>query len=282
MSLRERWTARLAAACLLCALVSGCATQGSDPWERVNRGTFAFNEAADRWVIEPVAKGWDFVVPELAQTGIVNFFENLRMPAYVANNLLQWEVEHALLEVFRFVLNSTLGLAGFIDVATQADWPHYPEDFGLTLGHWRVPNGPYFVLPIFGPSTVRDTVGLAVDSGGAAYTYFVPIYVPIAARATDLLNKRAIFLEEIAQSREEAFDFYVFVRNAYLQNRKHRLLGLPEGTEDGGTPGEASAASEDDEDLYYFDDFDDEFDEDESESRNKSRDKKEESQDAGS
>ena len=162
--------------------------------------------------------------------------QNLRMPVYVANNLLQWEVEQATLEVFRFVLNSTLGLAGFIDVATRADWPHYPQDFGLTLGHWTVPNGPYLVLPIFGASTVRDTVGLAVDSAGGVYTYFVPIYLPIAARATDLLNRRALYLEEIAQSREEAFDFYVFVRNAYLQNRRHRLLALPEGTEAGAAP----------------------------------------------
>jgi phospholipid-binding lipoprotein MlaA len=258
------WPARLAAACLLCALASGCATpevpDPSDPWERMNRGTFAFNEAADRWVIEPVAKGWDFVVPEFAQTGVANFFENLRMPAYLVNNLLQLELEQATVEIFRFVLNSTFGLAGFVDVATKADWPHYPEDFGLTMGHWGVPKGPYLVLPIFGASTARDTVGLAADSAMSVYSYFVPIYVPIAARATDLLNKRAIFLEEIAQSREEAFDFYVFVRNAYLQNREHRLLGLPEGTEPDDTPGEPGAATEDEEDLYYFDEFDDEYD----------------------
>jgi phospholipid-binding lipoprotein MlaA len=254
----EGWTVRLAAACLLAALAGGgCATQGSDPWERMNRGTFAFNEAADRWVIEPVAKSWDFVVPEFAQTGIANFFDNARMPVYLANNLLQLEVDQAAIEIFRFVLNTTLGLGGFIDVANRADWPHYPEDFGLTLGHWGVPNGPYLVLPIFGASTIRDTVGLAVDSGASVYSYFVPIYIPVAVRATELLNKRSIFIEEIDQSREEAFDFYVFVRNAYLQNRKHRLLGLPEGTEAEDTPG----ASEDDEDLYYFDDFDDEQDE---------------------
>ncbi len=251
---------RLMLPLLLSVLLAGCANQGADPWERMNRGTFAFNEAADRWVIEPVAKGWDFVLPELAQTGIANFFENLRMPVFVVNNLLQLEVEQATLEVFRFVLNSTLGLAGFIDAASQAGWPHYPEHFGLTLGHWGVPSGPYLVLPIFGPSTIRGTVGMVADSATGAYSYFVPIYVPIAARATDMLNQRAIYLEEIAQSREEAFDFYVFVRNAYLQNRRHRLLGIVDETDSG----ESVPTSEDDEDLYNFDDEDlDEFDEEE-------------------
>lgn len=230
-------------------LAAGCSTTaGPDPWEKMNRGTFAFNEAADKWVIEPVAKGWDFVLPEFAQKGVANFFENLRAPAYVANNLLQGEVEHGYLELWRFLLNSTVGVAGFVDVASMAGWPDHPQDFGLTLGRWGVPHGPYVVLPIFGPSTVRDTVGLGGDAVISVYSYFVPIYVPIAARATDLLNKRAIYLEEIAQSRREAFDFYVFVRNAYLQNREH---------------GQLPPDSEDEEELYYFDDLDDFEDEEE-------------------
>ena len=140
---------------------------------------------------------------------------------------------------------------------SMSDWPDHPEDFGLTLGRWGVPHGPYLMLPIFGASTVRDTVGLGGDAAMAPYTYFVPFYVPIAARATDLLNKRAIFLEEIEQSRNEAFDFYVFVRNAYLQNRAYRLAGAT--GEPSGTAGAASP--EDEEDLYYFDDFDEEDDE---------------------
>jgi phospholipid-binding lipoprotein MlaA len=244
----------------LCAVVwsmsLGCSTPGPDPWEKFNRGIFAFNDTADRWVIEPVAKGWDFVLPEFAQTGVDNFFENTRAPIHVFNNLLQGEVEAGYLQVWRFFLNTTFGVAGFIDVADMAGWPDHPQDFGLTLGHWGVPQGPYLVLPIFNASTVRDTVGLGVDAAASVYTYFVPIYVPIAARATDLLNQRAIFLEEIAQSREEAFDFYVFVRNAYLQNREHRLTGVPAGTSTEG----AAAASEEDDDLYYFDE---EYDEEE-------------------
>lgn len=245
----------LLATLLVSTSLAGCATQGEDPWERMNRGIFAFNEGADRWVIEPVAKGWDFVLPELAQTGIRNFFENLQMPVFVVNNLLQAEFEGGVIELYRFVLNTTFGIGGLMDVATRADWPHPNEDFGLTLGHWGVPEGPYLVLPIFGASHVRDTVGLAADSATGAYSYFVPIYVPIVARALDMLNKRSIYLEEVAQSREEAFDFYVFVRNAYLQNRRHRLTGRAEGAE--------GATGSPDDDLYFEDDlYDDSWDED--------------------
>jgi phospholipid-binding lipoprotein MlaA len=223
----------------------------------MNRGIFAFNEAADKWVVEPVARGWDFVVPELAQTGIDNFFMNLHAPIDIGNNFLQGEVEEGYLHTWRFILNSTVGLAGFVDVAGLAGWPAYREDFGLTLGTWGVPNGPYLVLPIFGASTVRDTAGRVADAFSSIYSYFVPIYVPVAAGALDLLNLRAIFLEEIAQSREEAFDFYLFVRSAYLQNRQARLAGTLAGRL--GAAG-LPLAPDEEEDLYYFDD---EFEDDE-------------------
>jgi phospholipid-binding lipoprotein MlaA len=241
---------------------TACTTPNADPedpWERMNRGTFAFNEAADKWVVEPVAKGWDFVVPEFAQTGLANFFENIRMPVYVLNNLLQARPDDAVFEVFRFTLNVMLGLGGFIDVAGRADWPHYPEGFGMTLGHWGVPKGPYLILPILGSSTVRQTGGLIVNSASQPYTYFVPFYVPLSATVTDNLNTRAIFLEEVAQSRQEAFDFYLFVRSTYLQNLAHRMAG--EGG-DGRSGPFGGASAEDEEELYYFDD-DDWDDEDE-------------------
>jgi phospholipid-binding lipoprotein MlaA len=253
-----------AALCALALGPLGCATSGPDPWEPMNRGIFAFNEAADRWVLEPVAKGWDFVLPELAQTGIDNFFTNLGAPVAILNNFLQGEVEEGYLHTWRFILNSTAGVAGFVDVASMAGWGDYPEDFGLTLGTWGVPNGPYLMLPIFGASTVRDTVGLGVDAATTPYGYFVPLYVSVAARATDMLNARAIFAAEIAQSREEAFDFYLFVRSAYLQNRAARVAGSLSGRQRQGV---VSPSSESDEDLYYFEDEEfedeelDEFDE---------------------
>lgn len=249
---------RLASLLAVCALASACAApvnpDPADPWERMNRGTFAFNEAADRWVIEPAAHGWDFVVPDFAQTGISNLFENFRMPRYVLNNALQGRPADALFEIFRFTLNVMLGFGGFVDVAARAGWPHYPEDFGLTMGHWGVGNGPYLVLPIFGASTVRGTGGLIVDSVSTPYTYFVPFYVPLALTTTEALNKRTIFLEEIDQSRQEAFDFYLFVRSAYLQNRQYRLEG---GAGDGRSGPFGGVTAESDDELYYFDDEDD-------------------------
>jgi phospholipid-binding lipoprotein MlaA len=246
---RNRW--RQALCGLACLAAVACrSVPGPDPWQGFNRGVFAFNETADKWVIEPVAKGWDFVAPDPVQTGVQNFFDNLRAPQHVLNCFLQGKLRAGYLQIWRFVLNTGFGFAGFLDVADWAGWPDDPEDFGLTLGHWGVPNGPYLVLPILGPSTVRDTVGLGADSMTSAYSYFVPIYVPIAARAFDLLNTRAIYLEEIEQSRQEAFDFYVFVRNAYLQHREYLLTGVPEKPADEVT----APTSGDDEDLYYFDD----------------------------
>ncbi len=231
---------------------TGCASKpGPDPWEGMNRGIFAFNETADHWVIEPVAKGWRFVLPDFAMTGLDNFFKNLGTPVEIMNNFLQGEVEEGYVQTWRFILNSTVGVAGFVDVAWLAGWPDYPEDFGLTLGTWGVPNGPYLVLPIFGASTVRDTGGLVVDIAASPYGYFIPLYVTIPARATDLLNTRALFHEEITQSREEAFDFYLFVRSAYLQNRTARLSG---GLSGRSRLGVISGEPKSDEDLYYLDD----------------------------
>ena len=248
--------------CLALAVGVGCASP-PDRFETFNRGIFAFNEAADRWVVRPVARGWDWVLPDRAETAIDDFFENLRMPVYFGNNLLQGKPDRAAIEVLRFILNSTFGLAGFIDVAEWAGWPHFREDFGLTMGHWGIPEGPYLVLPIFGPSTVRDTVGLAGDAAMQPQSWLLvfPTSFAVGAgtRTVDLLNRRAIYDEEIEQARQEAFDFYVFARSAYLQNRRSRLAG----EETSGAPPWAAGRAESEEDLYFFDEeFDEELDED--------------------
>ena len=259
MTLRGLAIALLA---LACSASIGCVTTNADPdpWEGANRGTFAFNEFADKWVVAPAARTWDFVLPDVVETGIDNFFENSRAPVGVLNNVLQGEFEEGYLQAWRFVLNTSFGIAGVIDVASMAAWPDHPEDFGLTLATWGVSHGPYLVLPLLGASSVRDTLGLGIDAAVASYSYFIPFYVPVAARAIDLLNQRAIYFDEIEQSREEAFDFYVFVRNAYLQNREHRLVGRPAGGKE-----EPVWASQEEDDLYYFedeleDDFEDEAD----------------------
>jgi len=237
------------------ALACGCAAQGPDRFERANRAIFGFNEGLDIYVLEPAAKGWNFAVPDLVQTGIDNFFVNLGMPVVMMNDLLQGKPDPAVYDYCRLFMNTTVGLAGLIDVATAIGIPQNDEDFGLTLGHWGVPSGAYIVLPFFGPSTPRAAFGMAVDAAaGWSYTHFLPAYASASLRAVNLVNVRARFQEDIAEGREAALDFYVFTRDAYLQNRKYKLEGRERGDRPGG------AESEDD--LYYFEDDLGEDDED--------------------
>lgn len=240
---------------------NGCATpKRPDPWEPLNRSVFKFNETLDVYAIEPVATAWDFVVPHVVQESIDHFFTNLNMPIVFANDLLQAKPAAAGWDVVRFVFNSTFGLAGFIDVATIVEIPENDEDFGQTLGVWGVPAGPYFVIPILGPSSVRDTGGLIVDTAASSFGYFTPFWTEVAGlngletfgasvgfKAFELMNLRALFLEEIAASRADAFDYYVFVRNFYLQLRRAKVLDQPEATNN-------------EDDLYFSDDYDDEED----------------------
>lgn len=242
-------------------LLVGCATpERPDPLERMNRGIFAFNETLDQYAIEPVAKGWDFVVPQIVQESIQDFFNNLNMPIVFANNVLQAKPGAAGWDIVRFVFNSTFGLAGFIDIATIVEIPENDEDFGQTLGYWGVPTGAYLMLPILGPSTIRDGTGLIVDTAASSYAYFTPFWydvvglngletlgASVGVKAFELMNLRALFLEEIDASRADAFDYYVFVRNAYLQNRRAKVLDQKETS--------ATDANE----LYYFDDAEEGF-----------------------
>ncbi|MGH0036760.1 MAG: MlaA family lipoprotein [Myxococcota bacterium] len=245
-------------AAVLCAavLLAGCAQTPSaslsdadrDPWEPMNRGTHAFNEKFDQWVFEPIAIGWDFVVPELVQEGLQNFFENLAMPVVIANDVLQLKPSAVGEDLLRLFANTVFGLGGFIDVASRVEIAKNDEGFGQTLGWWGVPPGPYLVLPFLGPSTPREVAGLGVDSMGAIYPWFVPIYVSFVANGVELVNLRSVYLDEIRQNRADAFDYYVFIRNAYLQNLEKKTRDAEE------TPAEVE------EDLYYFDDeeFEDE------------------------
>lgn len=194
-----------------------------DPFESSNRAIFALNERIDRQILEPIAKGWNFVVPDPAQAAIQRFFVNLNSPVVFVNDLLQAKPIAAAQDVGRFVLNSTAGLAGLFDPATQVGLPSHDEDFGQTLGVWGVPSGPYWVLPLLGPSNPRDTGGLLVDYGMTAYTFYFPWYVNFDLFGVRLVNRRAQLLETIREERESAFDFYVAVRNAYVQRRDEQI-----------------------------------------------------------
>lgn len=239
------------AAVILLALGSAAhaASADYDPWEKVNRPIFTFNDKLDVYLLEPIAKGWDFVVPDRAQGAISDAFDNARFPLDFTNNLLQGKPAEAGKTLGRFLLNSTLGMAGLFDVANAVGLPGQQEDFGQTLGVWGVGNGPYLVLPVLGPSTIRDACGRAVDSPMRVWPFFVGTIPSIAITAAEVVNWRAINIEAIRDLKKDAFDYYSLVRNAYLQNRKAEVADHATPEEEAETP-----AAESEDDLYFTDD----------------------------
>lgn len=193
-----------------------------DPWEPVNRVVFSFNDTVDRFTLKPLARVYDTVTPDVVDDGVSNFFANLAEPKNLVNNTLQGKFRDAGVDTARFLFNTTLGLGGVFDVATRMGLQRNDEDLGQTIGSWGVASGPYVVLPLLGPSTVRD--GLArVPESMAGYTYPGEIdHVPTrnVAFGTDLVDTRAALL---SQERLITGDRYRFIRNAYLQNREYKV-----------------------------------------------------------
>ena len=208
----------------LAFVVTGCATQNNrDPLEGLNRGVYKFNDVADKAVIKPVATVYKNITPRPIRTGINNFFSNIGTFISTFNNLLQFKFSNAFSEAGRFVINTTFGVGGLIDLASMDHIPKYKEDFGQTLGYWGVGNGAYLVLPILGPSTLRDTTGLVVDS-----IAFDPIgYLhdshhvaeSTVLRVVQLIDKRAELLPASDLLDSASLDPYAFMRDAYLQRR---------------------------------------------------------------
>jgi phospholipid-binding lipoprotein MlaA len=213
----------LCAAALAAGLGAAPALAGdgeNDPIEGFNRKIFWFNDKLDVYVLEPVAKGWDFVAPDPVQKGVSNFFYNLRFPVYMMNDLLQGKPIDAGKDIGRFAVNTTVGVLGFMDPATGWGMPRNNEDFGQTLGVWGVPIGPYLVLPIVGPSSPRDAAGLAADYAFSVTPFFVDQFILMGARVVDAVNERSRYIKEVRDVKESAFDYYSFMRNAYFQRRK--------------------------------------------------------------
>lgn len=191
-----------------------------DPWEGFNRGVFNFNESLDRAILKPVAQGYRFIMPDVAEQGVSNFFDNLRDVVTFFNNVLQLKPVEATQDLSRVLINTTIGIGGLFDVATAMDIPKNDEDFGQTLGAWGVESGPYLVLPLFGPSTVRDGVGIIPDM------YLDPINqvesdeLRYGLKALKVVDKRASLLD-----REGVItgDRYTFIRDAYLQKREFEV-----------------------------------------------------------
>ncbi len=208
--------------------LTGCATVNgvNDPLEPVNRVVFTVNDGLDRAILRPVAQGYDAVVPAPVQTRVTNFFSNLGELTTAANALFQAKPQQSLESTTRFVFNTTFGLAGLFDVASHMDLPKHNEDFGQTLGYWGVPAGPFLVLPLMGPSTVRDTVGNFAD-GQLPLPNLLDETInessrnQWAVRILQTVNMRAQFLAtERAFAEAMRLDPYAFQRDAYLQRRE--------------------------------------------------------------
>lgn len=209
---------------LAALLVSGCAHRPadnpSDPLEPVNRVVFKINETADKYALRPIAKGYVYITPAPIRTGIGNFFDNLDEPRNIINALLQGKPLQASKNLGRLVLNSTAGLVGFIDVASEVGLARHEEGFGQTLGYWGVGEGWYLMLPLLGPSTNRDLVGFVADIPTKPLWYLSgseDVYA-LSATGVNLVNTRANYLSADSIL-EQQFDRYLFVRTAYLQQR---------------------------------------------------------------
>ncbi|MCK6438277.1 MlaA family lipoprotein [Rivihabitans pingtungensis] len=222
---------RVLPALLAVSLLAGCAAATPqnrfDPYEAANRKVHAFNDVVDRAALQPLARGYRAVTPEPARAAVSNVFGNLEDVVSVVNHLLQGQFARASSDLMRVALNSTLGLGGLIDIATPAGLPSYKTGFGETLGRWGYQNSAYVVLPLLGPSTVRDTVGRAADiaSNPANHALHHPADRNVAA-GVNIVSKRANALELTDATEEAALDTYSFTRDAYLQYRNNRI-GVP-------------------------------------------------------
>lgn len=229
--------ARCCAALAVLVLASGCATAPNanpvDPFEPYNRSMTDFNTAVDDAVLKPVAKTYRAVLPQPVRTGVGNFFGNLNDAWSFVNNVLQAKPEGALHSFWRVVVNSSVGLGGVLDPASEMSLERHHEDFGQTLGRWGVPPGPYFVLPVLGPSTVRDTVAMPVNVLGQPIGHLQNIPLRNSLWVTEIIDRRARVLDAAELLESAALDPYSFTRDAYLQKRRNDIFdGNPPSTQE--------------------------------------------------
>lgn len=193
-----------------------------DPWERFNRNTFSFNEKLDHYLLKPVAVRYETYTPKPAQGLVSNFFGNLGDLRNFANALLQLKLKDAGTSLTRFIINSTIGQLGFVDVSSAIGFETHYQDFGLTLARWNIPSGPYLVLPLFGSGTVRSAVGLVPDYYTYAPNYSRSFSVKSGLTALNVVQKRAQMFQA---ERLLTGDKYIFIRDAYLQQRYFLITG---------------------------------------------------------
>jgi phospholipid-binding lipoprotein MlaA len=207
-------------------LLSGCATSPNpkDPFEKFNRAVFTFNDAVDRTALKPAATAYKNVTPDFFQTGVNNFFGNLSDLWSSVNNFAQLKGQDGMNDFTRFAVNSTLGLVGVLDIATPAGLRKHNEDLGQTLGYWGVPSGPYLMLPLLGPSTIRDTAALPGDWWGDAWTHVNDIPWRNSGILLRAVDQRASVLDASNLLEDAALDRYEFIRDGYLQRRSSKVL----------------------------------------------------------
>jgi phospholipid-binding lipoprotein MlaA len=226
---------------LLALTLSGCATTSShvatDPIEPVNRAIFKFNETADRYVTKPVAQVYDRILPSFLRTGVRNFFNNVGDVVVVANDLLQLKFTNASRDFVRLAANTVFGGLGVVDVAGMRGITKRHEDFGQTLGYWGIGTGPYIVLPLLGPTTLRDSVGLVVDSRIDPIWQIPDVPVRNSLTGLNLVDARANVLPA-GKLLEQQPDRYSFLREAYFQRRRNLIY-------DGNPPEDPSTDLED-------------------------------------
>ena len=219
-----RWTVRLAplfvcAGVAMMPLAANAATE-DDPWEGFNRVVFKFNDTLDTYALKPIAQGYQFITPQFLEDGIHNMYRNVGDVRNLANNVLQVKPHAAGVDTARLLMNTIVGVGGFFDVGTKMGLQRNDEDFGQTLGYWGLNSGPYLVLPLLGPSTVRDALGIYPDSYAEPYRYMHDVSARNTVAGMKIIDARANLL-----SAEKLItgDKYIFIRNAYLQSREFKV-----------------------------------------------------------
>lgn len=216
---------KLVLASVAAAALAGCAGPNPrDPYEGYNRAVFNFNDKVDEVALKPAATVYKSVLPGFVQTGVNNFFGNLADVWTAANNFMQGKGEQGMSDVMRVALNSTFGLLGVLDVASEAGLQKHKEDFGQTLGSWGVSSGPYLVLPLLGPSTVRDTLALPLDIKADPWQYNDRVNVRNVGTVVRVVDQRAVLLDATNLLEEAALDRYEFVRDGFLQQRESKVF----------------------------------------------------------
>ena len=230
----QKKTLRVSALSVVLVTLLGCAAAPAkkdprDPWERMNRTTYKFNDKLDKAVLRPVAHGYQNVTPQFVRTGVSNFVDNLTSPITIVNDLLQLRFKVFARDTGRLLMNTTLGIGGLLDPATQAGLEKNTNDFGLTFGRWGIPKGPYFVIPLLGPSDVRDGLGRIPDSYLSPQNWVDNTALQYSLWFVELLDARYRLLATDPLL-DAAYDPYLFMKNAYLQRRDYqlgRITGAP-------------------------------------------------------